>query len=111
MSRKEYDIYIARIAVYGRDGWRCQYPGGKATNDLQMAHIIPRTLVNYTVVKRIWNKLFDETLTTKKTEDILNNEKNLTSSCSRHNQLFINQKEDHIIEYLQEYRRMENEAG
>jgi 5-methylcytosine-specific restriction endonuclease McrA len=44
MSRKDLEIYETKIAVFTRDGWRCQYCG--AGGHLQLAHRVPQTKAN-----------------------------------------------------------------
>ena len=91
MSRKSIDIEDMRTEVYERDLYNCVYPDCTITgyDNLIMAHKISRSKKNIEYVIRFWWNKYDELLTKKEAEAVLNNKLNLVTSCAEHNQSFL----------------------
>lgn len=74
--------------VLDRDGWHCQFPEcpRRAT---ETAHKIAKTQANTKMVRRMWQELTGQDVTLQWAWDnIINNKRNLESSCRPHNPYF-----------------------
>ena len=91
MSRKNLDIFEIRKEVYERDNYQCKHKGcfTKGWDNLQLAHKISRSKKNIDHVIKFMFREYNELVTRKEAEAVLNNKLNLVTSCSLHNQSFL----------------------
>jgi len=101
--RKDLEIDEIREEIYFRDRdrndgdvYKCMYRRGlsdqceiKGYYKLQMAHRASLSKKNIKHVMKFWYDNYDEILTFREAEKILNNKLNLITSCPAHNQSFL----------------------
>lgn len=107
---KDIKIFETRERVYERDLYQCRYKDCKIIgwDNLQLAHILSNSKKSRNEIKGYLIVNLKVTLNDKKLGEILNQEENLITSCSRHNQLFLidNKKverENHIKMLIELY--------
>lgn len=74
--------------VLDRDGWHCQFPECPR-RAAHAAHRIAKTQANTSMVRRMWQELTGQDVTSRWAWDhIINNPLNMVASCHTHNDYF-----------------------
>lgn len=80
MSNKSFEIEETKKYVFGRDGYKCKYPGCES-HEIQLAHKISQSKANLNMIRKLYPKI--------KPEKIIHHPMNFETSCAKHNSYFM----------------------
>lgn len=90
MSRRDYEIYESKKAIFARDNWRCQFPDCdvRGQENLQVAHRIKQGKGSEDYVMVFWYDQYGQSISRKYAQHIINHPFNMVASCPQHNDAF-----------------------